>query len=176
MYLPELGQLEKEEENGWYISPAVSIPALDDDQYCFLIDGMDDDAHPEDFQAAISNFLALRRDTLEAVQEQIFAYYRDCVVQNKAAGRSTVDIATPEAVWQHIQFCDEILACRRQTGDRAVYISLECDCDWEEELGLQLIFKRGQRISKLGPFDDFLSNADVYGLPELDSVIYQSKG
>jgi hypothetical protein len=38
---------------------------------------------------------------------------------------------------------------------RAVYVLFECDCDWNQEDGLQIVFKHGNQVSKVGPFDDF---------------------
>ena len=53
-----------------------------------------------------------------------------------------------------------------------MYISLECECEWEIEHGLQIVFKDGLRINKVGSFDDHVTNADAYGDPRLEDVVY----
>ncbi len=175
MQIAPLGLLTEDTENDWLVSEPIAVAALNKE--CeFLLEGYAQDARPQEFSDAISHFLALDKTVLLAVENEIFSYYRDCVQFAKSEGFDVVDISSADQVWQHIQFGDEILVCRRQTGDQGVYVLLECDCDWNEEEGLQIVFKNGNVINKLGPFDDFLSNADVYGLPELEKVIYQSRG
>jgi len=176
MQIAPLGQLTKDEENDWLISAPVTVAALDKVACEFLLEGYETDPHPQDFSNAIANFIALDPAALRAAQEAIFHYYLDCAKLAKSERQDCVEIAAPEDVWQHIQFGCEALVCRRTSGDQAVYVLFESDCDWNEEEGLQLVFKHGNQVTKVGPFDDFLSNADVYGLPELDQVVYQSRG
>ncbi len=63
---------------------------------------------------------------------------------------------------------------RRGTGDKGVYVSLECGCDWEQEHGLQIVFKNGLKVNKVGPFNDWLTNSDAYGDDSLEDVVYRS--
>ena len=176
MHIAPLGTLTEDTDNDWLISTPIAIAALDDHPCEFLLEGYADDPRPQEFSDAISHFLALDKSVLHAVEDDIFSYYQDCAQFAKSEGEEVITIAAANEVWQHIQFGDEVLVCRRQTGDQGVYVLLECDCDWNEIEGLQIVFKNGQVINKLGPFDDFLSNADVYGVPELEKVIYQSRG
>ena len=176
MQIPPLGTLIKDEENDWLISDAFNIAAFNNTPCEFLIEGYETDPHPQDFSDAISNFITLNSAALKTAETPVFNYYLDWARLAKAEGLPCVEITSPEEIWQHIQFGHEALVCRRNNGDRAVYVLFECDCDWNQEDGLQIVFKHGNQVSKVGPFDDFLSNEDVYGLPELDKVIYQSPG
>ncbi len=178
MHIPGLGPVEKDEESGWYISQPVTIDALDQQECEFLVERYDeaDDAGKAAYHQAIENFIHLKTTTLQKAEEAIFAYYQDIANYRRAEKNDVVEINQAADVWQHIQFGDEALVCQRPNGDQTVYVSLECDCDWEEEQGLQIVFRHGAEISKLGPFDDFLSNADVFGETSLDKVIYQSRG
>jgi len=65
-----------------------------------------------------------------------------------------------------VSFGGELIVSRRSGGDRAVYVSLECDCDWEPEHGLQLVFRNGTAITKVGPFDGRSSHADARDVAE----------
>lgn len=176
MHIAPFGNFIKDEENDWLISPPLALPLFDQVDCEFLLEGYETDSQQAEFVSAIQNFLSLDQSALKAAQDAIFHYYLDCSRLAKADGLHCVEIAAPQDVWQHIQPGWEALVCRRQTGDQAVYVLFECDCDWNEEEGLQLVFKNGLQICKVGPFDDFLSYADVYGLPELDKVLYQSRG
>ncbi|WP_424556342.1 DUF6985 domain-containing protein [Streptacidiphilus pinicola] len=42
---------------------------------------------------------------------------------------------------------------------------LECECAWEPEHGLQIVFRRGCSVSKVGPFDSHLTNVSAFALP-----------
>jgi hypothetical protein len=79
-----------------------------------------------------------------------------------AAGGYRVDIADPRDVWNHVQFGDALTVGRRD-DDGFVYISLESDCDWKPEHGLQMVFVNGRRVNKVGPYDGHFTNADAYG-------------
>lgn len=178
MHIPGIGPVEKDEENGWYTSQPVLIPALQEQEYEFLLEGYDeaDDTSKADFHTAIANFIKLDPAALRKAEADIFAYYQDTANYRKSEKLDVVQIAQPSDVWQHIQYGYEALVSQRPNGDKTVYVSVECDCDWDEENGLQLVFRNGAEISKLGPFDDYLSNADAFGEASLDKVVYQSRG
>jgi hypothetical protein len=67
------------------------------------------------------------------------------------------------------------VASRRSYGDKAVYISLECDCDWEVEHGLQIVFKEGRAVTKVGPYNGHLTNSDAYDDERFEKTIYRSR-
>ena len=79
-------------------------------------------------------------------------------------------------VWAHVTLGREPIVSRRAYGDKGVYVSLECGCDWEREHGLQIVFKEGLRVNKVGPFDGHLTNSDAYADRSLEHVIYRSLG
>ena len=83
--------------------------------------------------------------------------------------------AAPERIWQHVQLGSELHISRRRHGDHAIYISLECNCDWEPEHGLQLVFREGRAVVKVGPFDGHLTNTDAYDDPGLEGTIYKER-
>lgn len=63
---------------------------------------------------------------------------------------NTSQIATSGDVWQHLQFGDELVEKRPHSGDQGINILLCCECDWEAERGLQIVFKNGLRVNKIG--------------------------
>jgi len=147
------------------------VPILGRECQFILHDYIEDSGRTE-FDAAIGNFLGLTRSVLEDVNEPLFLYYKDnesyWVEQGKAPLHATAEL------WQHVTLGHQPTIGRRDHGDRAVYISIECECAWEEEHGLQLVFKNGLRINKLGSYDGHMTNSDAYGDPRLENVIYHS--
>jgi hypothetical protein len=62
---------------------------------------------------------------------------------------------------------------RRAYGDKGIYVSVECGCDWEVEHGLQLVFKNGLKVNKLGGYDGHLTNSDAFADESLEDVVYR---
>jgi hypothetical protein len=130
--------------------------------------------HAESIDQAIKNFIALEPSALSEAEEHIFRYYLDCKSDSDPGEPGHVEIASAQDVWKHIQFGFEATVGRR-TKDSAVYVSLECNCDWEPEHGLQLVFRDGRRVNKVGPFDGHVTNSDAYADPRLENVIYRPR-
>jgi hypothetical protein len=164
----------KDDASGWYLSEAQSIGVLGGAVCRFVVEGYDDDEAPEDFDRAIANFLAAQPSVLRAAEASVFAYYKDCEALSDSSDPDFVSIASPHEVWRHVHFGPEAVVGRRSGGDNGVYISLECACDWEPEHGLQIVFKNGSKVNKVGPFDDHLTNSDAFADERLEHVIYKS--
>jgi len=64
------------------------------------------------------------------------------------------------------------MVSRRTAGDRAVYVSIRSEWNWEPDRGLQLVLRKGERVTKVGPFDGYLSNAGPYGSLGFEHVVY----
>ena len=133
------------------------------------------DARNEDVDRAIRSFTALEPAALADVDEHVFHYYLDCKRDLEAVGQECVEIGSARDVWKHVQFGFEATVGRRE-DDGKVYVSLECNCDWEPEHGLQLVFDEGRRVNKVGPFDGHLTNADAYDDPSLEEVTDRPRG
>jgi len=139
-----------------------------------VVEGYNEDPRKDDFHVAIASFLSIDSSVLEAAEGHVFQYYQDC--KGAWEDDEAVEIESPGDVWDHVQLGSEPVVSRRPYGDEGIYISLECNCDWEEEHGLQIVFKNGQRVNKIGPYDGHLTNSDAYGNADLEDVIYRRVG
>jgi hypothetical protein len=77
-------------------------------------------------------------------------------------------------VLDHVRLGTEPTLARNPHGDRRVYVSVECECNWETELGLQVVFRDGATVTKMGPYDGHLTNAAAYADPALEGIVYHS--
>jgi len=129
MQIPGLGTVLLDANLGWYRSTPIPVPVLSGTACRFAVDGYDDDPAPQDFHAAIRNFLALDRSALEAAASSIYAYYRDITDDVLAAGDDEwyVEIEGPHQVLDHVHLGNEPTVSRDHRGDRHVYISIECE-------------------------------------------------
>ena len=171
MELQELGPLGTSDRLGWVRVSPVFVPMTSRESEIVLEGYVEDDAM-QDFEQAVDNFLSLGTESLRFCERWVFEYYQDTCAAWDRSDFSPPRIGSAAEVWSHVHFGGVIMVSRRAHGDRAVYISVECKCDWDPEHRLQLVFRKGERVTKVGPFDGHLSNADEFGRPELEHVVY----
>lgn len=139
-----------------------------------VVSGYDDDPHQKDFQAAIKNLLICPFKVFKMAEPYIFKYYQD---MNSTCWEPEdpeyLVIASPDKVWEHIQVGREPMVSRRAYGDKAIYVSFECECEWEPEHGLQIVLRNGRELVKISPFDGHLTNSDAFADSSLEHVIYR---
>ena len=174
MEVPGVGNVERQEEFGWLCSQPLPMGALGGHRCRILLEGYEEDARKEDFHGAIANLRSSERDLLQEAARYVFRYYED---MNRDWDRGDPEYveASPHSIWEHVQLGSELYISRRPSGDHAVYVSLECNCDWEPEHGLQLVFREGRTVIKVGPYDGHLTNADAYADPGLEGTVYKGR-
>jgi hypothetical protein len=172
--VPGLGILEKDEQfDDLLCSSPINVNVLGNIECKLLLEAYEEDENKEDYHEAINNFLKLDESALAMAQEHIYQYYKDILGYLTPEDEWYVEIDKPEDVWKHIQFGVEPVIARRDYGDKEVYVSLECSCDWEQEHGLQIVLKNGSVVNKVGPYDGHLTNSDAYDDESLENVIYK---
>jgi hypothetical protein len=174
--IPGLGTVVEDADVGWYRSAPMSVAVLGGTACRFVVDGYDDDPAQEDFHAAIHAFLALDPSALDAAASSIYAHYRDVMDGVLADGDDQwyVEIEGPHHVLDHVRLGNEPTVSRDPHGDQHVYVSVECGCDWEPEHGLQIVFRDGATVTKVGPYDGHLTNSAAYNDSQLDGVVYRA--
>lgn len=172
MEIPNLGLVTKDEGLGWYYGQPMVVPVLGGKMCRLVVEGYDEDPNKGDFHDAIANFLSISPAVLKESEEYVFQYFKQCQ-QLGDRGDAEISIAYPSLVWLHVRLGSEPIVTRRGYGDKGIYVSLECGCDWEEEHGLQIVFKNGLKVNKVGPFDGHLTNSDAFADPSLENVIYR---
>jgi hypothetical protein len=157
-----------------YISRWVPIKMLNGQACRFVVEGYDSDDHQDGFRTAIVNLVAADETVLQQAEPYLYQYYQDSNPMWEPGDDEYVAIDRPAGVWKHIEPGKDLVVARRPYGDQGVYVSLECECDWEPEHGLQIVFKNGRYVSKVGPYDGHYSHADAYDDESLEDVVYWS--
>ena len=171
--IPLLGQMEEDDKfDDWLRSDPLHVDVLGGEEFVFTLEGYVEDDKPEEFHQAIANILAAEDSVLKKAETDIYKYYKDINSQSDPGDDWYVEIARPENVWEHIQFKDILMIKRRPYRDELIYIEVECGCDWEKEHGLQIVFKQGLYVNKIGPYNGHLTNSDAYANDELEDVVY----
>lgn len=172
MEIPLIGKVIKDEGLGWYYSEPIRVPVLGDQMCQMIVERYDEDSNQGDFHAAIKNFLSINQSVLKDAESDVFQYYKDRNADWDEDHERFIAIESPADVWKHVQLGTKPLVTRRGYGDHGIYISLDCECDWEEEHGLQIVFKNGLKINKIGAYDGHYTNSDAYGDDRLENIIY----
>lgn len=178
MHDPLLGPLVHDDALGGYVSEAKAVRFLGGRPVRFVIEDYADDPRPEEIRSAIKNALDAGPAVLTEAQPYVVQYCEDMLALYPDDERPAVTLKKPGDVWSHVHFGDEFYVSRRADGDAedGVYLSLECNCDWEVEHGLQLVLRDGRTVSKVGPFDGHITNAHAYGDRRLVGVVYKPIG
>ena len=172
MEIPGLGLVKKDTELDWYYSEPMAIPVLGQNMNRIAVEAYDHDSNKDDFHVAIANFLSIDQSVLKEAERHIFQYYMECNGNWLPDDDEFIAIESPSEIWNHVQLDTEPLVKRRHYGDKGIYVSLGCGCDWEEEHGLQIVFKNGLKVNKVGPYDGHLTNSDSYADDSLEEVVY----
>jgi hypothetical protein len=119
--------------------------------------------------------MAADESLLADATEHVHQY---CIDMNTLWGDEApiLDISKPEDVWRYVDLGTQLCVSRDHGSGRDVFVSLECNCAGEIEHGLQLVFRNGNEISKVGPFDGHVSNESAYADERLRGVVYKRVG
>jgi hypothetical protein len=132
----------------WYSDP-VPVPLCSGRSIRFYIrTGTDGDCYPPDVQEAVRLFLALTDS--QPVIDRVYQYYLAFVALIPDA-----DLGVPTAteLWGRVRPSTAFVD-RHQDGDGRAYVRLACACDWDEEHGLQILFRDGTDVTLVGEHDD----------------------
>jgi len=171
--VPGLGEVTKDQRFEWHYSEPLTLSIFNGMDCRVVLEGYDDDSEKEDFHLAIANLLSAPPSALKAAERFIYQYYLDIFNYYGELEDAFPRIETAASIWSHVQLGDEPIVSRRHDGDRGIYVSLECNCDWEPEHGLQIVFRNGNEISKVGPYDGHLTNSDAFDDATLEGVVYR---
>lgn len=166
-----LGQLTTTRYDDWLEGGPVAVPYFDGQPLEVTVTGYRPDKDPtflSEADDALEAFLQLGSAQREAASELVMAYCQeviDCIGDEEdwagAAGRMT----NTSEIWTLVQPRSLRLG-RRSYQDKAVYLQISCNCDWDPEHGLQLVYRKGHQLVRVSPEDGHVTTADAYGDPD----------
>lgn len=136
----------------WLISEPVPVPMLAGQHCSFVLNDVEMESQA-DIYLAIANFLEPTNRTFEEATPHIYSYYLD--TKQNVDDPDMPEIQSSHEVMQYVKLSDEVYV-KRDATDGLVYLMYTCECAWEPEHGLQINFRQGQVVNKLGDHDDHL--------------------
>lgn len=83
-----------------------------------------------------------------------------------------LDDANPDSIWRYVHPTEIYISRRPDDGE--MYVHVDCNCDWDEEHGLQLVFRRGRMLTRVSAIDGYLTEADAHGHPDADDALLRA--
>jgi len=129
----------------------------------------EDESDMNEFVEALANFMQLTDKELRLAIPYLFAEFKE---YEDNVDPSCIDVSVSEEsdIWNELKFTGVNLV-RRGYGDKAVYVQLTAECSWDEEHGIQLIFRKGKELSRVSDQDGHYAHCDAFGLPESEDCI-----
>ncbi|MFO0880217.1 MAG: hypothetical protein U0840_22945 [Gemmataceae bacterium] len=150
--LPTLGRLKQDPSiPEWWNSKPIRVPFCSGKAFPFCVRAeAERDVYPPDVHEAVRTFLNLTDAERLDASDRVYRYYREI-----ASHVPEVDLGVtePTRIWDHIRFTN-VFVDRYDEADKAVYIRLVGECDWEQEHGFQMLFRNGSTISLVGEHED----------------------
>ena len=171
-----IGRLKQTKEfPEWWKSDGVEIPFFDNKKLALTFMDFEpeqDLAFIDEADQALTNFLKLNSTTRNSISNLA---YKNCMDFLDAVGFDEADEALRQIkdhneIWSYIQ-PTEIYVTRRPYKEQDIYIQIACECDWEQEHGLQLVFRQGKQLTRISSQDGHLTEADAYGKADEDDEL-----
>jgi hypothetical protein len=166
-----LGQLTQVKNfNEWWKSNEFEIPFFNNKKLTITFtdcEPKEDKIFMEEADRALTNFFKLNSSDRYSISDLAYKLCMDFLseVEFDEADEPFRQISDKNEIWNFIH-PREIFVTRRPYEEKDMYVQIACECDWEQEHGLQLVFRRGIKLTRLSYFDGHLTEADAYDKPD----------
>lgn len=164
-----LGKLTQDDafEDWWHGSPRT-IPLVGKElPFTFMdFEPEADTTFIEEADDALKHFLSLNKSYKEQITGLVFAHFLEfqTLVDSEYIPKEMEGVKESE-IWNFI-YPTEVLITRRPYNEPDIFINMTCECLWEPEHGLQLVFKKGKVLTRVSDQDGHLTTADAYDIPD----------
>lgn len=162
----KLSQNEKFED--WWKGGPIHVPLVEAELPISFIDFTPEEDADFLVEAdnALANFLELSSFYRLQMVKHIHDYFLEFseYLDAKTFPEKMVDVQQL-TIWNFV-YPTEIFVTRREFNDRDIYIVLACECEWDKEHGLQLVFRKGMKLTRVSDQDGHVTHADAYDIPD----------
>jgi len=166
-----IGQLRQEDQfPDWWKSSKIEVPFFENEKLTVTFMDFEpehDKTFIEEADQAVTNFLKLNLVDRNSISDLAYRNCKDFLgaVDFDEADQPLRQIKNYNEIWNFIH-PTEIYVTRRPYKEHDIYLTLACECDWEQEHGLQLVFRQGKQLIRISDQDGHLTEADAYGKPD----------
>jgi hypothetical protein len=99
----------------------------------------------------LENFIELNPIDKIRDSELVNQYYSETL---RHGYTKPLNVKTAKDIWNYVTPTEIIL----QWEDEDFYLCVSCECEWEQEHGLQLVYKNGQTLTRASGHDGHLTD------------------
>jgi hypothetical protein len=166
-----LGQLKQDDRfQDWWNKENVDIPFFSNIKLTITFMDFNPDLDTKfitEADKALSSFMKLGDQERHEISD--FVYKNFVTIKEEVDypywSEELRQIKNPVKIWNFIQPMG-IFVTRRPYGDNDIFIDVSCDCEWEKEHGLQLVFRQGKKLTRVSQIDGHLTDADAHDIPD----------
>lgn len=166
-----IGELRQDQSlDDWWEGPKVPIPLFDQLPLKITFTGLPPDETLDfllDADITLSNFLNIGPELREQIAPLVWQNCKDFLeaIGYDEQDKTLWEIKEANQIWNFVEFQDVYLE-RRHRRDRGIYVRISGACEWEQEHGLQLVFRQGKKLTRVSTIDGSLTEADAYNKPD----------
>lgn len=176
-----IGLLTESSERDCWESALIEIPFFDDKK--LPITFMDfnpkqDTMFIHEADEALTSFLAKTFRHRNSYSELVFKNYKECVniIGEEIMPMELREIKSADEIWKFV-YPTALFISRRHRNDLSIYLEVSCECAWEDEHGLNIVFRKGKDLIRVSQHDGHLTESDAYGTSdEEDELLSKSMG
>ncbi len=143
-----VGQLKPNEyDTDFFESEPCEIPFFDNRKLKIGFVEAEHQPYLDGADIVLKNFLKLNSTDKIRNSEIVHHYYAETL---KNGYTKPLNVSTSKDIWNFVT-PTEIIIHWDENGD--YYLCVSCECEWEEEHGLQLVFKDGQTLTRASGHD-----------------------
>lgn len=135
----------------WLCSQPVKINLLDGKLLPFTFED-DGDLAPllGPIESAVESFLSLGPGFREELTELVYTNYQEML---NASDLTPLQMGSKSDIWKYVY--PEEVSVKQHWEDKNIYVVVTGNCEWEQEHGLQLVFRNGDKISSVSEVDPY---------------------
>ncbi len=161
--IKSLGEIKRDKDvSSWLRSEEIKVNFFDGKPLPFIITIEEDIEQDIDsfiikkIDLAVQSFLNLDSKYRENISELVYENYKEMLDESDI---EPLDVKEKSDIWKYVHPKEIYISQRgkRGRGDEDIYVKISCKCDWEEEHGLQLVFKKGEKITRVSSQDGDLT-------------------
>ena len=172
-----LGVLKQRDNvENWWTSAPTNVPLVEAQiPFTFMdYDAKNDPSFLEEAEKALANFIKLDSFYKLQIAQNVFENFVDyCSYIDEAGIPENMKGAQPLSIWNHIH-PTQVFLNRRESNDKDIYVVLTCECEWDKEHGLQLVFRQGKKLTRVSDQDGHLTDSDAFGFDDKDDKLLSS--
>ena len=172
-YLGEL--IQNKEFDDWWESLPIEIPFFSGKEIKVIFSGYKpekDKSFLSEAERVLNNFLKKGEVDRYKLTSDVYKDFQEFIddVGLEYLGEEIQKIKTKEEIWNFV-YPTCIYIIRRNRRDRDLYLEITCECDWEPEHGLLLVFRQGKSLTRVSHQDGHLTDADAFDKADSEDLL-----